>query len=35
MSRPSRLTVYPHQNVGVFIGRHRAHRRDAEHGNRG
>jgi hypothetical protein len=32
---PTRLTVRPHEIVGVFAGSHRSHRRDAEDGNRG
>ena len=29
VSRPAGLTVCPHEIVGVFVGRHRGHRRDA------
>ena len=33
--RPARLTVRPHEIVGMFVGRHRGYRRNAEHGKRG
>jgi hypothetical protein len=32
---PARLTVRPHEIVGMLVGRHRSNRRDAEHGKRG
>jgi len=31
---PARLAVRPHQGIGVFVGRDRGHRRDADHGAR-
>jgi hypothetical protein len=35
MRRPARLTMCPHEIVGVFMGRRRSHRGDAEYGKCG
>jgi len=35
VSRPARLTMRPHEIVGVSIGRNRSNRRDADHGKCG
>ena len=33
--RPAHLAMRPHESIGVFAGRHRSDRRDADHGTGG